>query len=83
MEDQLHEGGALNVLALDVFDAGDVEKVVLEIIGEVSFHLLRVHAAVWLCNIDRRSPQIRKDVHRHASQGEECAKCDGNYGNKK
>ena len=55
MEEQLHQGHALDVAALDVVDAGDVEEVVLVIVGEQPFHLRRVHAAVGLGDVDDRA----------------------------
>ena len=65
MEHQLHERDALNVLGLDVLDAGDVEEVVLVVVGEVAFHLRRIHAAVRLRDVDRGRAQLRKDVDLH------------------
>jgi hypothetical protein len=70
MELELHQGDALDVLAFDVFDAGDVKKVILEVISEKPLHLLRIHAAVGLGDVDDRRVEIGKDVDRHAEQRE-------------
>ncbi len=61
VKDQLHERRALDALALDVIDAGDVEEVILVVVSEVAFHLRRIHAAVGLGHIDRRIAHLRKD----------------------
>ena len=76
MKHQLHEGGALNALALHVIDARDVEEVILVVIGEVAFHLRGVHAAIGLRHIDRRVAHLRKDIDRHALQREHGAQRD-------
>ena len=81
MEDQLHERRALNALAFHVIDAGDVEEVILVVIGEVAFHLRRVHAAVRLRHVDGRIADLRKDVDRHALGGEHGAERDGHQRN--
>ena len=65
VEDELHQRGALDALALDVIDAGDVEEVILVVVGEVAFHLRRVHAAVRLRDVDGRIADLREDIHRH------------------
>src|SRR5439155_12129597 len=72
MKTQLQERDALDILAFNVLNSGDVEEVILEIVGEVTFHLLRVHAAVGLCNVNRGRAEVWKNVHWHASQGKEC-----------
>ena len=41
-------------LRFDVLDAGDVEEVVLVVVGDEPFHLRRVHAAVRLGDVDHR-----------------------------
>ena len=66
VEEELHQGDALDVLRLDVVDAGDVEEVVLVVVGEEPLHLLRVHAAVGLGHVDDRGVQVGEDVDRHA-----------------
>ena len=43
VEDQLHQRRALDALAFDVIDAGDVEEVILVVVSQVAFHLSRVH----------------------------------------
>ena len=65
VEDQFHERHTLNVLGLDVLDAGDVEEVILVVVGEIAFHLGGIHAAIGLGNIDGGRAQLRKDVHFH------------------
>jgi len=77
MEKELHQGDALDVLAFDVFDAGDVQEVVLVVVGQEPFHLLRVHAAVGLGHVDDRRVQVRKNVHRHAKHGQPGPQHDG------
>ena len=52
-------------LRLDVVDAGDVEEVVLVVVGQKAFHLRRVHAAVGLADVDHRQVQAGEDVDRH------------------
>ena len=39
MENQLHQRRTLDIFGLDMFDAGDVQEVILVVIGEKSFHL--------------------------------------------
>ena len=68
---QLHQRRALDALALDVIDSGDVEEVILVVISEVAFHLRRVHAAVRLRDVDRGLADLREDVHRHALERRE------------
>ena len=65
MKEQLHQGSALNVPGLDVVDSRDVEKMVLVIVGQIAFHLRRVHAAIRLSHIDHRQVQAGKDVDSH------------------
>ena len=62
MEVELHQGGALDVPGLDVVNAGDVEEVVLVIVGEEPFHLPWVHAAVGLSHIDDGEVELREDI---------------------
>ena len=66
VEEELHQGDALDVAALDVVDAVDVEEVVFVVVGEQPFHLGRVHAAVRLGDVDDGQVQVREDVDRHA-----------------
>jgi len=70
VEEQFHEGEALDVLRLDVVDAADVEEVVLVVVGEQTFHLGGVHAAVGLADVDDGQVQAGEDVDLHARQGE-------------
>src|SRR5260370_38395242 len=76
MEHQFHEGDTLKVLGLDVFDPGAVKEMVFEVVSEEPFHLLRVHTAIRLSDIDSGSAKIWKDVHSHSLQGENCADFD-------
>ena len=66
MEEQLHQGHALDVPRLDVMDAVDVEEMIFVIVGEQPFHLRRVHAAVGLADVDDRQVEVGEDVDRHA-----------------
>ena len=77
MKHQLHQRGALNALALDVIDAGDVEEVILVVVGEVAFHLRGVHAAVGLGDVDGGIADLRKDIDGHALEREDGAERDG------
>ncbi|TXT29868.1 MAG: hypothetical protein FD138_2366 [Planctomycetota bacterium] len=65
MEDELHQRRPLDVAALDVMDAVDVEEVVLVVVGQQPFHLRRVHAAIRLADVNHRQIERREDVHRH------------------
>jgi hypothetical protein len=62
MELELDEPYALDRLAFDMLDAGDVEEVVLVVVDDEPFHLRRVHAAIRLCHIQHGHPQIWEDV---------------------
>ena len=73
MEEDLHLREALDIAALDVMNARDVEEVVLVVEGEQRFHLRRVHAAVGLHDVDHRQVQIREDVDLHPTQGQPAA----------
>jgi len=77
VEVELHQGHALDVLRLYVVDAGDVEEVVLVIVGEQPLHLGGVHAAVRLGDVDDREVQVREDVDGHPEEGEAAPECDG------
>ena len=80
VEHQLHERRALDALALDVVDAGDVEEVILVVVSQVAFHLRGVHAAVGLRHVDGGVADLRKDVDGHALDGEHGAERDGDEG---
>jgi hypothetical protein len=43
MKLQLHDQSALDVLGLHVLDAGDLEEVILVVVGQATFHLQRIH----------------------------------------
>jgi hypothetical protein len=79
VEEELHQGHALDVPRLDVVDAGDVEEVILVVVGEQSLHLCGVHAAVGLGHVDDREVEIGEDVDRHPEQGQPAAECDGRH----
>src|SRR6266702_913087 len=51
---------ALDGLGFDVLDAGDVEEMILVVIGEITFHLGRVHSAVRLRHVNRGNAQARE-----------------------
>ena len=65
IELKLDQCRRLDVLGFDVLDAGDVEKMVFVIIGDVAFHLGRIHAAIRLHDIDRGDAQTRKNIPGH------------------
>jgi len=66
LEEQLHDRHALDIAGLDVVDAGDVEEVILVVVGQQPFHLGGIHAAVGLRNINDRQVQLGEDVDPHA-----------------
>ena len=70
MKLQLDQRRALNRLRFDVFDAGDVEEMVLVIIDQKPFHLRRVHAAIGLSDINHRDAEVGEYVARHPLNGE-------------
>src|SRR5204863_9639311 len=61
MENKLEKGLARDTSAFHVINAGDVEEVILVVVRQISFHLLRVHAAVRLRDIDHRIADLWKD----------------------
>src|SRR5439155_16182655 len=75
MEDKLEQSLAWYTSAFHVIDTGDVDEVIFVVVRQISFHLLRVHAAIWLRNIDHRIADLWKDIHRHS--------LDGQYGTKR
>ena len=77
MELELDQRHALDRFALDVLDAGDVEEVVLVIVGDEPFHLRRVHAAVRLGDVEDGHAEIREDVARHAIKRQKTDECRG------
>ena len=79
VEEQLHQGDALDVAALDVVDAVDVEEVVFVVVGEQPLHLGRVHAAIRLGDVDDGQVQVGEDVDRHAVDGQAAAEGDGDH----
>ena len=56
-----------------MLDAGDVEEVILVVVGEEPLHLRRVHAAVGLRDVDGRNAQRRKHILGHVAQPEDRA----------
>ena len=54
-----------------MLDAGDVEEVILVIVGEVPLHLCWIHAGVGLRDVDRRDAERRKDVTWHRAYRQE------------
>ena len=80
MKHQLHQRRALDALAFDVLDAGDVEEVILVVISEIAFHLRRVHAAVGLRHVDRGRAELGENIHRHAPDCQKRRQRNGNDG---
>ncbi len=70
VEIQLHQGGALDVLRLDVVDAGDVEKMVLVVVRDQAFHLRGIEPAIGLGHVDDRQIETGENVDLHPRQGE-------------
>jgi hypothetical protein len=77
MELELDQPYPLDRFAFDVFDAGDVEEVVLIIVNDEPFHLRRVHAAVRLGHIQDGHPEIWEDVPGHAIDCQKTHQCNG------
>ena len=69
MEHELHQSDALYVLRFDVLDAGDVEEVILVVVGEIPLHLGWIHTPERLRDIDRRRAKLGKDVRLHPEDG--------------
>ena len=67
MKHELHQGDALDVLRFNVFDASDVEEVILVVIREEAFHLRGIHAAIRLRHINSRITELWKNICRHAA----------------
>ena len=78
VELQLDQRDALDVLALDVLDAVDVEEVVLVVVGDEPFHLGGVHAAVRLGDVERRDAEVGEDIARHPLHREQTGQQRGN-----
>jgi hypothetical protein len=76
VEEELHHRHALDVAALDVVDARNVQEVIFVIVGEQPLHLGRVHAAVGLGHVDHRQIEVREDVDRHPRHGQRTAEHD-------
>ena len=70
MKLKLDQSHALDRLRFDVFDASDIEEMVLVVIDEKSFHLGRVHAAIGLRDIENRDAEVGKDVAGHPLNGQ-------------
>jgi hypothetical protein len=76
MELKLHNRSALDGLRFYVFNARDVEEVILVAVGEVALHLGGVHAAERLGDVNRRNAERRKNIARHALDAEHGGECD-------
>src|SRR5439155_15042873 len=76
---ELDDGGTLNRLRLHMLDASDVKEVILVVIGEVTFHLRRVHAAEWLRDVNGGNTQRGENVTWHLAQCQDRAKRHGKY----
>src|SRR6266446_2840119 len=77
MELELDQRYALDRFAFDMLDAGDVEEVVLVVVGDEPFHLRRVEPAVRLRHVQHGHPQIGEDVPRHAIERQKTQQCNG------
>jgi hypothetical protein len=55
-----------------VLDAGDIEEVVLVVVGQKPVHLRRIHATEGLRDVDRRITDSGKNIHRHTANRERC-----------
>ncbi len=62
-----------------MLDASDVKEVILVVIGEVTFHLRRVHAAEWLCDVNGGNTQRGENVTWHLAQCQDRAKRHSNH----
>ena len=80
MKNQLHQRRALDALTLHVVDSRDVEKVILVVVGQVAFHLGRIHAAVWLRDIDGRVAYLWEDIDGHPFDRQHRAQRNGDQG---
>ena len=81
VEEELHEGDALDVLRLDVVDAADVEEVVFVVVGDQPLHLGRVETAVRLGHVDHREVEVGEDVDLHPGQRQAAAQEEGKDAN--
>src|SRR5262245_5293169 len=62
VELQLDEPDALDRLAFDMLDAGDVEEMVFVIVDDEAFHLRGIKTAIRLREVDGRHAEIGKDI---------------------
>ena len=65
LEHKLDECLAGDALALDTVDPRNVEEVIFVVIRQIPFHLLRVHSAVRLGDVNHGISNLRKNVYRH------------------
>ncbi len=70
MENEFHERGALNTLALHAIESRDVKEVILVVVGKVAFHLRRVHSAIGLGHVDCGIADLRENIDGHPFQRE-------------
>src|SRR5436305_13149287 len=70
MERESEQSRALDRLRFDALDAIDIKEVVLVVIRNEAFHLLRTHAAVRLSYVDDRNVQIGKNIDARTHQRE-------------
>src|SRR5207245_353652 len=76
---ELHQGYALHVLRFDVVDAVDVEEVIFVVVGDQTFHLSRVQAAVGLRNVDDGQVKAWENVYLHTAQRQPAARDECNH----
>src|SRR6185437_15973439 len=81
MKLKLNKRGTLDVPRFHSLDARDEEEMVFIIIGEIAFHLRRIHPAIGLRDIDDGNPKIRKNVSRHSRNRKRAQEYDGNHCN--
>src|SRR5262249_54387497 len=70
MKVEFYQTDILNGFRFDVFNSGDVKKMILVVGDEIPFHLRGVHSAVWLGHEDDRLIKVGKNIDRHARVSE-------------
>src|SRR5579884_2643683 len=65
MELEFDDCRALNGFRFNMLNTGNVEEMIFVVIGQVPFHLGRVHSAVRLRDVNRRNAECGKNVLGH------------------